>query len=175
MPAERLVFVDESGAKTNFTRRTGWAPRGQRLLDAAPAGCWSQTTMIAALARDGMRAAFAFPGDADGPAFRVFAERVLAPTLRPGDVVVWDNLAVHRDAQALAAVHAAGATVRPLPPYSPDLNPIEQAWSKLKTGLRRAAARSHAALVRAFGRLLKTITPQECENYLRHAGYTNVF
>jgi transposase len=172
VPARRFVFLDESGAKTNFTRRTGWAPKGERLQASAPSGHWHTTTMVAAVATDGVRAAFAYPGATDGAAFRTFCRVLLAPTLKRGDVVVLDNLNAHRDQEALAAIENVGAEVWPLPPYSPDLNPIEMTWSKVKSGLRRAGARSYRALTRALGRVLATITPAECQNAIRHCGYT---
>jgi transposase len=170
--ADRFVFLDESGAKTNMTRRTGWAPRGERLQATAPSGHWHTTTMVAAVATDGVRAAFCYPGATDGAAFRTFCRAVLAPTLKRGDVVVLDNLNAHRDQEALAAIEKVGAQVWPLPPYSPDLNPIELTWSKVKSGLRRAAARSYRALTRALGRVLDTVTPRDCLNAIRHCGYT---
>lgn len=166
------MFVDESCAKTNMTRRTGWALKGERLQASAPSGHWHTTTMVAAVATDGVRAAFCYPGATDGAAFRTFCRAVLAPTLKRGDVVVLDNLNAHRDQQALAALQKAGAEVWPLPPYSPDLNPIEMTWSKVKSGLRRDAARSYQALARALGRAFAAVTAAECQNAIRHCGYT---
>jgi transposase len=173
VPAGRFVFLDESGAKTNMTRRTGWAPRGERLAAAAPSGHWHTTTMVAAVATDGVRAAFIYPGATDGAAFRTFCQAVLRPTLKPGDVVVLDNLNAHKDREALETLRAIGAEVWPLPPYSPDLNPIETTWAKIKAGLRRAAARSYDALTRALGRVLDTVTAADCRNAIRHCGYTH--
>jgi len=173
LPAGRFVFLDESGAKTNMTRRTGWARRGERLAAAAPSGHWHTTTMVAAVATDGVRAAFIYPGATDGAAFRTFCRAVLRPALKPGDVVVLDNLNAHKDREALEALRAAGAEVWPLPPYSPDLNPIEMTWAKVKAGLRRAAARSYSALTRALGRVLETVTTADCRNAIRHCGYTH--
>ena len=173
VPVGRFVFLDESGAKTNMTRRTGWAPKGERLAASSPSGHWHTTTMVAAVAVDGVRAAFCYPGATDGAAFRTFCRAVLAPTLKRGDVVVLDNLNAHRDQEALSAIRASGADVWPLPPYSPDLNPIEMTWSKVKAGLRRAADRSYRTLTRALGRVLATVTPSDCLNAIRHCGYTH--
>jgi transposase len=170
--AARFGFLDESGAKTNMTRRTGWSLKGTRLAASAPSGHWHTTTMVAAVAADGVRAAFAYPGATDGAAFRTFCRAVLAPTLKRGDVVVLDNLNAHRDQEALAALRESGAEVWPLPPYSPDLNPIEMTWSKVKAGLRRAAARNYRALTRGLGRVLATVTVADCLNAIRHCGYT---
>jgi len=169
----RFVFLDEAGAKTSFTRRTGWAKRGERLKAAAPAGHWTTTTLLAAVGLDGVEAAMAFPGATDAAAFRAFCRQVLAPALKPGDVVVLDNLASHKDGEALEALVAAGAEVWPLPPYSPDLNPIEHLFSKIKESLRQAEARTEPDLIRAMGRALDAITPQDCANTFRHCGYRN--
>lgn len=169
----RFHFLDETGAKTTFTRRRGWSLRGERLRASAPAGHWNTTTLMAAVDANGVTAAMAFPGAADGLAFRAFCERALAPRIQPGDVVVLDNLAAHKDAQALAALRAAGAEVWSLPPYSPDLNPIENVFSKIKESLRQAEARTERALIKAIARALDAVTADDCLNTFRHCGYRN--
>jgi transposase len=171
LAVERLVFIDESGAKTNMARRYGRGPRGARVVDAAPAGHWATTTMVCAIAADGPRAPFVLEGALDADAFAVYCERVLAPALRPGDVVVLDNLGPHKDARARAAIEAAGAAVLFLPPYSPDLNPIENMWSKVKALLRKAAARTFEALLAAIKDALAAVTSADCRGFFRHCGY----
>jgi hypothetical protein len=126
----RLVFIDESGAKTNMTRRYARSFDGQRIVDAVPHGHWSTTTMISALRLDGSTVDLVLEGATDSPAFQLYAERILAPSLRPGDIVVMDNLRPHKTAGVIRAIEATGAEVWFLPPYSPDLNPIEKMWSK---------------------------------------------
>lgn len=167
----RFFFLDETGAKTTFTRRGGWGPRGQRVHGSAPAGHWNTTTLMAAVGLDGVAAAMAFPGATDAAAFRAFCNQVLAPELRPGDIVVLDNLASHKDQQALEALHRAGAEVWPLPPYSPDLNPIENLFSKIKESLRQAEARTDRRLIQAIAAALDAVTPTDCANTFRHCGY----
>jgi transposase len=167
----RHFVLDETGAKTTFTRRVAWGKRGERVHATAPAGHWNTTTLMAAVSLEGVAAAMAFPGATDGPAFRAFCERVLAPQLRPGDVVVLDNLSSHKDRQALDALRRAGAEVRPLPPYSPDLSPIENIFAKVKESLRQAEARTERALVKAIGRALEAVTATDCVNCFRHCGY----
>lgn len=167
----RFFVLDETGAKTTFTRRVAWGKRGERVRATAPAGHWNTTTLMAAVTVDGVAAAMAFPGATDGPAFRAFCEQVLAPQLRPGDVVVLDNLSSHKDRQALESLRRAGAEVWPLPPYSPDYSPIENIYSKVKEFLRQAEARSDRALIKAIGRALETVTATDCVNCFRHCGY----
>jgi transposase len=155
-----------------MTRTHGYAPRGARLIDAAPHGHGHTTTFVGALRADGFIAPLVAAGAVNGALFRAYVERVLVPELRPGDVVVMDNLSSHKVAGVRAAVERAGARLLYLPPYSPDLNPIESAFAKLKRLLRRAAERTVDGLWDASGRLLDRFTPLECRNYFRHAGYT---
>ena len=166
-----LVFLDETWAATNMARRYGRAPRGERALDAVPHGRWRTTTVIAALRADGITAPLVLEGAINGQSFLAYVRQFLAPALRPGDVLVLDNLGSHKVAGVREAVEAAGATLRYLPPYSPDLNPIEQVFAKLKALLRDAAERTTEALWAAVGRLLGRFTPAECARYLAHCGY----
>ena len=166
-----LVFLDETWAATNMARRYGRAPRGQRALDAVPHGRWRTTTVVAALRADGIVAPLVLEGAIDGPSFLAYVEQFVAPALRPGQVLLMDNLSSHKVAGVREAVEAAGATLRYLPSYSPDLNPIEQVFAKLKALLRAAAARTTEALWAAVGRLLASISPTECARYLAHCGY----
>lgn len=174
MDPARFVFLDETGASTDMVRRYGWAPRGERLVDAAPRGHWKATTFVAGLRQSGLVAPFVLDGPMTGAAFRAYVERVLAPALAPGDVVVVDNLGAHKVAGVGEAIEAAGASLLYLPPYSPDLNPIEQAFAKLKALLRKAAARTKDALWAALGGLLSSYSPNECRNYLANCGYEPV-
>ena len=161
------MFIDETWATTAMTRRYGRARRGRRVVAAVPHGHWKTTTFVAALRHDGLSAPCVF----DGARFFGYVEQALAPTLRPGDLVVMDNLAAHKVKGVREAIAATGAQVLYLPPYSPDLNPIEQAFAKLKALLRTAAARTIDALWHTIGRLLDAFTPAECAHYLAHAGY----
>jgi transposase len=174
MDPSRFVFLDETGASTKMVRRYGWAPRGERLVDAAPHGHWRTTTFVAGLRQGGLVAPFVLDGPMTGAAFRAYVERVLAPALAPSDVVVMDNLGVHKVAGIRKAIEAAGASLLYLPPYSPDLNPIEQVFAKLKALLRKAAARTRDALWAAIGDLLAAYSPDECRNYLASCGYESV-
>jgi transposase len=169
--AARLVFIDETWATTNMARRHGRARRGQRVVAAVPQGHWKTTTFVAALRHDGLSAPCVFDGAINGARFRAYLEQALAPSLRKGDIVVMDNLRAHKVKGVREAIAAAGASLLYLPPYSPDLNPIEQAFAKLKALLRTAAARSVEALWRTIGQILDAFTPAECANYLAHAGY----
>jgi transposase len=166
-----LVFLDETWATTTLTRTHGYAPRGQRLVDATPRGHWHTTTFVGALRIDGLIAPLVLDGAINGEWFRTYVERVLVPELRRGDVVILDNLGSHKTAGARRAVEAAGCRVLFLPPYSPDLNPIENAFGKLKGLLRSAAERTVDGLWSAIGRLLDRFSPRECRNYFRHCGY----
>ena len=168
---ERLVFIDETWASTNMARRFGRAPRGQRLRMAVPHGHWKTTTFVAGLRLTGMVAPFVLDGPINRQAFEVYVERVLAPELSPGDVVVMDNLSSHKGARTRELIEAAGASLLYLPPYSPDFNPIENAFAKLKALLRKAAERTVEGLWDAIGRLLDLFTPSECANYFAAAGY----
>ena len=171
MDASRFVFLDETGTATNMTRRYGRCPRGERLVDAAPHGHWKTTTFVAGLRSHGLTAPLVLDGPMTGEVFRAYVEQMLAPSLAPGDVVVMDNLAAHKVAGVREAIGAAGASLLYLPPYSPDLNPIEQFFAKLKGLLRKTAARTREALWDAIGRHLDEFTPEECQNYLAHCGY----
>ena len=167
----RLVFIDETWAKTNMTRTRGWAPRGERLVAAVPCIRWATMTFLAGLRADGIIAPLVLDGPINGEVFRAWVEQFLVPTLRPGDIVVLDNLGSHKGPAVRQAIRKAGAHLLFLPPYSPDLNPIEMAFSKLKTLLRKADARSIAAVWNRIGSLLDQFSPHECSNYIRHAGY----
>lgn len=173
--ADKLVFIDETGASTKMTRLYGRAPRGRRLLAKAPFGHWMTTTFVAALRRDGLTAPMVLDGPMTGEAFLAYVEQVLIPTLVPDDIVVMDNLPAHKIAAVRAAIDAAGAQLFLLPPYSPDMNPIEMAFAKLKTLLRQAPERTRDGLWRRIGDLLDQFTPDECANYLRAAGYGGSF
>jgi transposase len=167
----KLVFIDETWAKTNMTRTHGYAPRGERLVDAAPHGHWHTTTFVGALTARGFIAPLVIDGAVNGDVFKAYVEQALVPELRRGDVVVMDNLSSHTVAGVRAAIEGAGCRLLYLPPYSPDLNPIENAFSKLKRLLRAAAERTFEGLGRAIGRLLDEFRPDECRRYLRHCGY----
>ena len=171
MDPTAFVFLDETGASTNMVRRYGWAPRGERLVDAAPHGHWKTTTFLAGLRSTGIIAPLVLDGPMTGDAFRAYVDQFLAPALSPGDIVVMDNLAAHKVAGVREAITAAGASILYLPPYSPDLNPIEQMFAKLKALLRGAAARTRDALWDTIGRLLDAFSPTECQNYLENSGY----
>lgn len=165
------MFLDETWTKTNMTRRHGRCTRGQRLVSKVPHGRWKTLTFLAALRRDRITAPCVFDGPINGRSFLAYVEQVLVPVLRPGDIVVMDNLASHKGQAVRAAIRRAGARLLFLPPYSPDLNPIEQVFAKLKTLLRKADARSSESIWRTIGSLLDAFTPEECANYFRHAGY----
>jgi transposase len=167
----QYIFLDECGVTTDLLRRYGRSPCGLRLHDRAPCGHWTTCTVVAGLRLEGLTAAAVFDGPMDTLTFRAYVEQVLVPTLRPGDVVVLDNLAVHKDPVAHAAIDAAGAQVRFLPPYSPDVNPIEQAFAKLKAFLRAARPRSFDAVTELIGLALDLFQPTECANYIRNSGY----
>ena len=167
----RLVFVDETWAKTNMTRTHGRCARGERLVAKVPHGHWRTLTFLAALRHDRITAPCVFDGPINGESFLAWVEQELVPTLRPGDVVVLDNLGSHKGRAVRAAIRAAGAHLFFLPPYSPDLNPIEQVFAKLKTLLRKAEARTVEATWRQIGSLLSCFAPPECANYFRNAGY----
>lgn len=169
---DRVVVIDETWAKTNMARTHGYAPRGERLVDAVPFGHWHTTTFVGALTTRGFIAPLVLEGAVNGDVFRAYVERVLVPELRPGDVVVMDNLGSHKPDAIRAAVEGAGCRLLYLPPYSPDLSPIENAFSKLKRLLRSAAERTVDGLWSGIGRLLDRFHPDECRNYFRHCGYT---
>jgi transposase len=171
--APRLVFIDETAVTTKMVRHYGRSPRGERLVAGVPHGHWKTLTLVAALRIDGLTAPYVVDGAMDGPSFMAYVEQVLVPTLRKGDIVFMDNLRTHKIAGAREAIEAVGARVRYLPAYSPDLNPIEQAFSRLKTALRKGAKRTVDALHKLIGKLVKSFAPQTCANYFRHAGYTS--
>lgn len=167
----KLVFIDETWAKTNMTRTRGRAPLGERLVAAVPHGHWKTTTLIAALGHAGVRCAATLGGAVDRDAFEAFVAQVLVPALAPGDVVVMDNLSSHKGPRVRAMVEAAGASVLYLPAYSPDLNPIELAFAKLKQLLRSAGHRTVGALWSDVQRMLDRITPDDARGFFRHCGY----
>lgn len=169
----RLIFLDETGARTDMTRRYAWAPIGQRALGQAPGGHWKTTTFLAGLTAEGLIAPFVLDGPMDRVAFTEYVRQVLVPELKPGDLVILDNLPGHKGEEAAELVAACGARLLFLPPYSPDLNPIEMAFSKLKGLLRKAKRRTRDALWKTLGELLDKFTPVECTNYIRHAGYAS--
>ena len=163
--------MDEAAAKTNLTRLRGRAPRGERLHAKAPHGHWQTTTMISSVRLDGSSACMTIEGATDTLVFGEYVKKVLVPTLRPGDVVVMDNLRPHKNAETLALIEAAGASVRFLPAYSPDLNPIEKMWSKLKASLRATEARTLPELEAAIAQALQGITAQDAQGWFQSCGY----
>lgn len=169
----KLVFVDETGANTKMVRAYGRCRQGERLVCKTPWGHWKTTTFICGLRCDGLIAPWVLEGPINGDAFRVYIEKVLAPSLSRGDTVVIDNLASHKVAGVREAIEAVGAKLLYLPPYSPDLNPIELAFAKFKTALRKAAERTVDELWRRIGIIIDDFSPQECQNYLRHDGYAS--
>jgi transposase len=168
---ERLVFIDETWAATNMARRYGRAPVGERLVCAVPHGHWQTTTFVAALRAGGLTCPLVIDGAVNGDLFVAYVEQQLVPTLRPGDVVVMDNLSSHKRARVREAIEGAGGRLLYLPPYSPDLNPIEQAFAKLKALLRKAGERTVEGLWAFLGGALDLFVPDECQNYFRHCGY----
>jgi transposase len=166
---KRLVFVDETGVTTLMTPAYGRAPRGERLVDAVPAS-WETSTVIAALGLEEVRAPVVFSGSTATEVFQAYVDQVLVPELRAGDVVVFDNIKPHRTAAVARSIEGAGASVLPLPPYSPDYTPIEEMFSKVKHGLRRAEARTKAGLVEAVGEVLRSVTRQDIRGWFEHAG-----
>jgi transposase len=168
---ERLVFIDETWASTNMARRYGRAPRGERLRAGIPHGHWKTTTFVAGLRLSGIVAPMVLDGPINGHSFQAYVDQVLAPGLRPGDIVVMDNLGSHKGEGVRATIEAAGASLLYLPPYSPDFNPIEKAFAKLKAMLRKAAERTVEGLWTAIGHLIDLFTPQECANFFAAAGY----
>jgi len=169
----RLVFIDETWAKTNMARTHGWHRRGQPLRATVPHGRWRTLTFLAALRHDRIAAPCVFDGPINGESFLAYVTQALVPTLKPGDIVVMDNLGSHKAPAVRTAIRAAGARLFFLPPYSPDLNPIEQVFAKLKTLLRKAAERSVDATWRRIGSLLACFSPDECAAYLTNSGYAS--
>ncbi len=168
---ERLVFIDETWTKTNMARLRGRGPRGQRVIGTVPHGHWTTSTFLAGLRHDRIVAPLVLDGAINGQSFCAYVEQFLAPTLRAGDIVVADNLGSHKVAGVRDAIEARGATLLFMPPYSPDLNPIEQVFSKLKQLLRSAAPRTRPALWQRIGQCLEQFSPTECKNYLANSGY----
>jgi transposase len=169
----RLVFIDETWAKTNMTRLHGRCARGDRLLAKAPCGQWRTLTFLAALRSDRIDAPCVIDGPINGQSFQAYVEQMLVPTLKPGDIVIMDNLGSHKGKAVRKAIRAVGAKLFFLPPYSPDLNPIEQVFAKLKTLLRKAGERTVEATWKRIGQLLDLFAPAECANYLKNAGYAS--
>jgi transposase len=168
----QYVFLDECGVATDLLRRYGRRRRGTRLLDHTPCSHWQVHTVVAGLRLDGLTAPAVFDGPIDTLTFRAYVEQVLVPSLRPGDVVVLDNLAVHKHPEIRAAIEAVGAQLRFLPPYSPDFNPIEQAFAKLKAFLRAARPRTFDHICELIAAAIQLFTATECANYMRHSGYS---
>jgi transposase len=168
---QRLIFIDETGCATNMIRLRGRALLGKRLRGSTPHGHWKITTFTAGLTSTGMTAPMVLDGPMNSDCFKAYVNQFLVPALKPGDIVVMDNLSAHKSQDIRSAIEAAGAELRYLPPYSPDLNPIEQAFSKLKAHLRKHKERSIEALWNRIGSLLNSFTPAECQNFFRHAGY----
>jgi transposase len=167
-----VIFIDETWAKTNMTRLRGRSLRGQRLIDKSPHGHWQTTTLIAALGVEGVRCSMVVDGAVNGYVFAAFVEGVLAPQLRPGDIVVMGNLSSHKSVRVRQMIETAGASLRYLPPYSPDLNPIEMVFSKVKQLLRSLACRTREGLWRSMQGVLDAVTVTDATNGFAHAGYT---
>lgn len=169
---KQLVFLDETGADTKMTRRYGWGLKSSRVIGRVPLGHWKTTTFVAALRATGLTAPLVLDGPMNGDSFLAYVQQFLTPTLQPGDIVVMDNLSSHKQPAVLQAIRQVGADVFYLPPYSPDLNPIEKVFAKLKTLLRRHAERTTEALWNRIGKLLDEFPPHECLNYIQSCGYT---
>jgi transposase len=169
-----MVFIDETWIKTNMAPLRGWGTRGRRLVAHVPHGHWKTLTFLAALRCNGITAPCVFDGPINGESFLLYVRQILMPTLRPGDIVIMDNLGSHKADAIRQAIQAAGARLIFLPPYSPDLNPIEQAFSKLKHFLRKAKERTVDATWQRIGSLLQNFSPEECSNYFINAGYGSV-
>jgi transposase len=166
------VFIDESGAKTNMTRLRGRAPRGERVHASAPQGHWHTTTMISSIRVDGTTACMALDGATDTDVFHFYTRHILCPSLQQGDIVIMDNLSPHKNTHTIKLIEAMGARVAFLPAYSPDLNPIEKMWSKIKAYLRSAEARTQQSLMEAIGQALAKVTPQDARNWFASCGYS---
>jgi len=169
----RLVFIDEAWTKTNMAPLRGWSRRGERLVEKVLRGHWRTLTFLAALRHDGITAPCVLDGPINGAGFRAYVAQILLPALKPGDIVIMDNLGSHKGAAVRRMIRAAGARIFFLPPYSPDLNPIEQVFAKLKTLLRKLCPRTIEANWRSIGTLLSRFTSSECANYFRNAGYAS--
>lgn len=170
----KLVFIDETWIKTNMAPLRGWSQKGHRLRGFAPHGHWNTMTFLAALRCDQMTAPCVIDGPMNGDWFHAYVDQVLVPTLKPGDIVIMDNLGSHKSKAVRNAIKAAGARLWFLPPYSPDLNPIEQTFAKIKHWMRMAQKRTVEETWRYVGQLISTFTPKECQNYLKNSGYGSV-
>lgn len=169
----RLVFIDETWVKTNMAPLRGWGPKGTRVLGRAPHGKWRTLTFLAALRANGLKAPCVFDGPVNGEAFRAWVAQMLVTELSPGDIVVMDNLGSHKGAETRNLIRSAGARLWFLPPYSPDLNPIEQTFSKIKQAMRSAQERTIEGVTRRTGEIVTDISSTECNNYLVNAGYAS--
>jgi|TARA_B100001964_G_C14112211_1_gene544378 transposase len=174
LDAARLVFIDETWIRTNMAPQRGWGARGKRLYGYAPHGRWRTLTFLGALRHDSLVAPCVFDGPINGACFRAYVEQLLLPTLRPGDIVILDNLGSHKSKAVRNAIREAGAKLWFLPKYSPDLNPIEQAFAKIKHWMRMAQRRTIEDTWRHVGHLVGTFKPDECANFLANAGYGSV-
>ena len=170
----RLVFVDETWIKTNMAPLRGWGPKGERVRAFAPHGKWRTMTFVGALRCDRLTAPCVFDGPINGACFKAYVEQALVPTLRPGDIVILDNLASHKAKIIRQTIKKAGARLWFLPPYSPDLNPIEQAFAQIKHWMRMAQKRTVEETWRFLGNLIQTITPNQCANYIQNGGYASI-
>ena len=173
MSLEKLVFIDESGAKTNMTRLYGRAKAGQRVVDDVPAGHWCTTTMISSVRLDGSTACMVVDGATNKEVFLAYVQYILLPTLKPGDIVVLDNLSAHKNQETRDLIESVGAELWFLPPYSPDLNPIEKMWSKIKAILRTLKARTEKALINAIAKALEVVTASDAKGWFKSCGYAN--
>lgn len=174
LDSTHLVFIDETSVNTNMTRPYGRARRGERVIGRVPFGAWKTATFVAALRCDGMTAPMMIKGAMNGESFLAYVEQCLAPTLKRGDIVVMDNVGVHRVEGVREAIETVGATLRYLPPYSPDLNPIEMSYSAFKAFLRKCAERTEDALRRRIGQFVRRLPPEACANFFAHAGYAAI-
>ena len=168
---EKLVFLDESGINTAMARRYGRCLQNKRLVDSTPAGLWQSNTLLAAVRLDGVVAPMVLDGPVNGDIFASYIERSLVPELEPDDIVIMDNLPAHKSLRVTQAIEAAGCLLVYLPPYSPDFNPIENMWSKVKAWLRKAAARTFETVVQAVGEALLAVTTADCQGFFSHCGY----
>lgn len=168
---DRLVFLDESGINTVMARRCGRCARNERLVDSAPAGQWRSNTLLAAVRLDGVVAPIVFDGPIDGESFASYVEQALVPALEPGDIVIMDNLPAHKGPRVARAIEGAGCSLAYLPPYSPDFNPVENMWSKVKASLRKTAARTFDGIIDGVAKALRAVTLEDCQGYFDHCGY----
>jgi transposase len=173
MDTQRLVFIDESGAKTNMTRLYGRAKAGSRAADDTPSGHWGTTTMISSVRLDGSTACMVVDGATSKDVFRAYVEQILLPTLIEGDIVVLDNLSSHKNQEVRSLIESVGAELWFLPPYSPDLNPIEKMWSKIKSILRTLKARTEKELINAIAKALEAVNSSDAKGWFESCGYTN--